>query len=547
MGRNSSQTRLSGFAPARRWLPLVLILLLAALLRVVGIAWGLPGATHLFSYHPDEYHSLRGALSLLLLGDPNPHFFNYGSLYLYLVALGAALTGTVAPADLDFGGVVEVLHDWTLAARLITAFCGVLTVAVVYRTGEVLTGRRLALAAALALAVMPLHVLHSTYATVDVPQTLFVALALLAAVRIAQQGAPRGYLFAGLWAGLAAATKYSGALVLIAPVVAHLLPVEKDRPGGVARWSIWPLVPLVIALLAFVLTSPYTLLDWTHARADILYELNHMRLGEEPARSADPNGWVFHGRNLLVTTAGLGALALLGVVGLGRRRQLRPLGGPLVFAAVWILVIGQANVRYLRYELPLTPLVALLAVGATFALWGRRPEWRLLALSLPTIAIGLGLGVSARLAYALRVTPDPRDLARDEVIRRVPPDRAVGMVWEPWFHSAPLDRCNGGQVLRRNPLWARYREPVRELRVTGLDPEQLQEAKPWAYVTSSFEVRDWQRVGDRNAAEFLRVLEQQYALAGVWTRAAPLDGLGGWQAPQDWLYPFPTVELRVRR
>jgi hypothetical protein len=443
--------------------------------------------------------------------------------------------------------MAQMLHDWTLAARLITALCGLLTVVVVYQTGELVRDRRLGLAAALALAVMPLHVLHSTYATVDVPQTLFVALALLAAVRIAREGAPRDYLLAGLWAGLAASTKYSGALVLIAPVVAHLLPARSDRTGGVALMSIWPLVSLGAALLAFVLTSPYTLLDWPNARADIVYEIGHMRLGEEPARSADPSGWIFHGRNLLLTTTGLGALALLGVVGLGRRRQLRPLLGPVAFAAVWILVISEANVRYLRYELPLTPVVALLAVGATFALWGRRPEWRLVALTLPTIALGLGLGVSARLAESLRTRPDPRDLARDEVVRRVPPDRAVGMVWEPWFQSAPLDRCNGGQVLRRNPLWARYSEPVRELRVTGLDPEQLQTGRPWAYVISNFEVRDWQRVKDQNALEFLRVLEQYYALAAVCARPAPLDGLWGWHAPQDWLYPFPTVEVRLRR
>jgi hypothetical protein len=40
----------------------------AAALRVVGLPWGLPDETHLFSYHPDEFHSLRGALALLLGG-----------------------------------------------------------------------------------------------------------------------------------------------------------------------------------------------------------------------------------------------------------------------------------------------------------------------------------------------------------------------------------------------------------------------------------------------------------------------------------------------
>ena len=57
----------------------------AGALRMLGITWGLPGEGHLFSYHPDEYFSLGAAFSLLN-SDPNPHFFNYPTLYLYVVA-----------------------------------------------------------------------------------------------------------------------------------------------------------------------------------------------------------------------------------------------------------------------------------------------------------------------------------------------------------------------------------------------------------------------------------------------------------------------------
>ena len=41
----------------------------AGALRVWGLKWDLPDATHLFSYHPDEYHSLRGLLSLATAGS----------------------------------------------------------------------------------------------------------------------------------------------------------------------------------------------------------------------------------------------------------------------------------------------------------------------------------------------------------------------------------------------------------------------------------------------------------------------------------------------
>ena len=54
------------------YLPLIAVLGLAALLRVWGLAWGLPSATHYFSYHPDESRVLQVAMfnMSLLTGHP---------------------------------------------------------------------------------------------------------------------------------------------------------------------------------------------------------------------------------------------------------------------------------------------------------------------------------------------------------------------------------------------------------------------------------------------------------------------------------------------
>jgi hypothetical protein len=55
-------------------------------IRFVGLGWGLPNARHAFSYHPDEWLVL--AVSYFNVnpyaGDWLPHFYNYGSLPLYL-------------------------------------------------------------------------------------------------------------------------------------------------------------------------------------------------------------------------------------------------------------------------------------------------------------------------------------------------------------------------------------------------------------------------------------------------------------------------------
>jgi hypothetical protein len=242
------------------------VIALAAALRLYAFTWGLPDETHMFSYHPDEFHSLRGALSLAM-GDPNPHFFNYGSLYLYLVAIAAMIGSpgvfaSVAGATAGGPELPAAIQAWTLDARVVTLILSLATVYVVYLIAARIWGHRAGLLAAGALAVMPLHVVHSHYATVDVPGAFFVALALYFAVRIVDQPTGRNLIWAGVASGLAASVKYSGGLVIVAPLVAWML--ADARP----RWQA-PVIIIACAAAAFVVTSPYTILDGGNAWRDI--------------------------------------------------------------------------------------------------------------------------------------------------------------------------------------------------------------------------------------------------------------------------------------
>ncbi len=65
-----------------------------------------------------------------------------------------------------------------LIPRIVTVLMGVGSVAATYWAGAVLFAPAVGVIAALILCIAPLHVQHSHFATVDVPSTLFVALAL---------------------------------------------------------------------------------------------------------------------------------------------------------------------------------------------------------------------------------------------------------------------------------------------------------------------------------------------------------------------------------
>ena len=579
----------------------------AAGVRLWGITWGLPDETHLFSYHPDEYHSLRGALSLAA-GDPNPHFFNYGSLYLYLVGIvclwhDAVLGGADLLSALLNGATAHVeMAAWVLDARLVVVACGVATVLVVFLIGRRLWGMLGGLCAGGVMAILPLHVLNSHYATVDVPQALFITLCLYFSVRLVEEPTWRNYLWAGVCAGLAASVKYNGIAVLVAPVVAHVVQglrnggrAASDRlrtslesaPAGRGSGLEAPLTdseregsgleaPLTdserepgaddgrtgpfgkaqgkqvaslrflvgmaaVAALAFALTSPYVFLAWPEAWRDISFEIGHMRAGESPAKEAYPNGWVFHLHPALLFMA----LALLLVRG-SLRWKLLPCAA---FGLLWFGMVGAAGVRYARYEVPLEPLLAMGAATVLSAIWRLRwveVRW--------AGAVVLGLWLIAMLGVtiqrdAVMQSSDARAEMLRKVLDTVPEGEILAVAWEPWFNIAPVDYCNGGEALRGNPLFARFKRPVRPLVVTGVDAERIQQEQPYAVLISNFELHTaFSRVSPGHAAVW-KLLHDHRRFAPVTYEFQPFVTdypLPRWTA-SDSHYPAPNQWLFVRK
>ena len=191
------------------------IVVAAAVLRFWSLGAGLP-----YSLGVDEPEIMDRALRMMRSGDFNPRFYDYPAFYIY-VQLAVACLRFLSGA---MGGEWYTLADarpeqFYLWARAVTATLGTATVALVYFIG-LRWGTRYALVAASLMAVMPLHVRESHYVLTDVPVTFFVTLTFLLALRANEQARAMAFLLAGAAAGLAAATKYTGALALLLPLIA---------------------------------------------------------------------------------------------------------------------------------------------------------------------------------------------------------------------------------------------------------------------------------------------------------------------------------------
>lgn len=366
---------------------LLLILGLAFFLRMNGLAFGLP-----YLFHDDEHQYVEAGLAFLqnreaieaqLIQLNNPPLFKevLGGVYL--------LTATFLLPDPAARAAVLTDNLWGsffyFLGRLISVATGLLTVALVYALGRRLYRRQTGLVGALLLAVAFLPVRESHFAVNDASLAFLVVITMFFATGILKQGRWRDYLLTGLAIGLAAATKYTGAYLVVVPIIAHwgwLKTAEHRSSPAIFRGFLSPRLGagLALAPAGFLLGAPVVM----RAPAELLRHLDKLaeygRLGYHDLLLAPAGGWWFYLDSL---AWGLGFLLLLAaLIALGLTLFYRNAADLLlaVYPLLLFIMMGAQQMVFVRFILPATPPLALLA-----AAWLVR-----LAQSPPRLPLGLG-------------------------------------------------------------------------------------------------------------------------------------------------------------
>ncbi len=343
---------------------IVSALLLAALLRVWALSFGLPSWLH-----PDEYSFVFFPLNFWS-GDLNPHFFTYPTLQYYLLSLaylcyfgvqyvvGSGLSPDQFVAFHYFWDRTELLS----IARSLSALMGIATVGCTALVARAAYGSRAAVVAAFLMAVCPLHVRQSHLAGVDVALTLWFTGAVWVSLRLLQTNSAGAYLLAGLLVGMAGATKYPGAMAGAAVLAAHLLVGRGGRDlrlyaaGGAA-------------ITTFFFCSPYVLLDFDAFRTYFEQQAAHL---EGMGIGAAELGWWYHLRVTLVAGVGWPVLILGTVAGFWLTRERAFETAVILVAFLGLcLVVGSSQRVFMRYALPLVPLLVVLAAGLLVRIRGK--------------------------------------------------------------------------------------------------------------------------------------------------------------------------------
>ncbi|MFZ1239065.1 MAG: glycosyltransferase family 39 protein [Anaerolineae bacterium] len=455
------------------------ILLLALLLRLVGLTWGFP-----HSFNVDESHVVYLASQLAQrfaqTGSLDPQASSYGALPLYLLALSTALadgalTWLKTLVALPFDSAPMLYVGRLLAVAASTATVG-LTMALASALGHEGTAlmprqQRAALWSGLLLAISLLPVREAHFGTVDSLLVLLMMLALLAAARVARTGAWRDYVLTGAAVALAMSVKIGAGLLVVPVLVAHLAHIRGSRGTRAVPSCPYMMYMMLCGLVVVVLwlaLNPYALLDPTayfdldrndSVRTQSLVVAGSLRVlytaqfeGTTPYLYAVTN-WLRYGLGLPLTglsLAGVGysfwrlwqARREIFSAGAASESAALSSGGSQVppdpqvwgnwfadaFLLAWLLayfvVAGGAYAKFIRYALPLIPPLCILAGRLLADLWDGPRRWRLGLRLVVLLIVAAGLLHTLVFVQIYR-QPDVRLQAADWIRKQIPAGASI--------------------------------------------------------------------------------------------------------------------------
>ena len=170
------------------------------------------------------------------------------------------------------------MYSMTIIGRAFSAILDTGTVLVVFLIGRRLFSPKVGLLAAVFATFAVLHIQLSHFYTTDAMMTFFATLSFLYLIGVAQEGRRRDAALAGIFFGLALATKVSIAWMAPAFLAAPAIYALKTDGSSIEQW-VFDKERLRVALrllgitaglavLVFIVTQPHALLDIKHYAAD---------------------------------------------------------------------------------------------------------------------------------------------------------------------------------------------------------------------------------------------------------------------------------------
>lgn len=406
---------------------LVSILIIGVLIRMYGINFGLP-----YFYDPDERAFLLRAVKILANRNLNPHWFGHpGTTVIYMLSGLYALIFLIGRGLGIFTGAEDFqklfYQDPTifiLSGRLLSLVFGAATILLVYVIANRLFNRVIALIATLLVALSPVHIYYSKLIRTDVLMGFLILVAFWFCLNALKESSWSAYLLAGLFTGLAVATKYPAILFALTIGLTYFL-----SRGWQIKAHFKLLGSGIACLFGAFLGSPFLFLDFQKALLNIRSEARTTHLGATGEGLVQNFIWYLQGPlSDSLTVFGLLLVCVGFVLCLTSKQNDKWL--LISFPVLFLLFISSLHLRWERWIVPVIPFLCILIAYAIYKLasWIEPRLNRKVALGVllsfsvavftPMLMVGVLQGYDMSLA-------DTRTLTRQWIINNIPTESSV--------------------------------------------------------------------------------------------------------------------------
>ena len=256
--------------------------------------------------------------------------------------------------------------------RFLTATMGTATVFVTYFISKSICNIRTGIISAFFLSVLPIHIVHSGFVTMDVPVALFVSLVALFSILFINQKKPTYFLWSLICVGLAIATKYNSGLAILLPITSLIYLSYRDKiPRQKLYWLLIPSLPAV----TFLFITPYAILDFPNFIRDIVHQILYYKTTGHPGATINP-GWDYIAFQIRQFYQNIGLpgtlLFTIGLAGIVSRPVLLLI---LFYPISYLLFMSGMTVNFHRNFVQVYPFIAIFIGVAFYNLHAALTRW----------------------------------------------------------------------------------------------------------------------------------------------------------------------------
>jgi len=338
---------------------LALIFIVAMILRMTGIGWGMPHN----NLHPDEGFIFQPAYECAL--ERNFEVYEYYRPNHVTIKLNTLLYIGIqelyfAPQGLDDFALnySENFALFTTASRILIALFSMGTVVLAYLIAT-RWGKKQALLVTFLFAVFPSFIEHSHYITPDIPLLFFLMGVLWTALCYLEKPTVQWLFWMSFFTALAACEKYPGlygcAIIAVTVCIAHI-----KKPVKVIGYG---LLAIFFVFLGIMAVSPILIVDYRAVLEAMAGQNKQYHIGADGLNFGQT--LVYYGKTAAVHL-GL-VLTVSSIYGMVRScmKNLKPTLILLAFLA-YIVPISMLSVHWERYTLPIYTAMLLFGVFGLF-------------------------------------------------------------------------------------------------------------------------------------------------------------------------------------